>query len=85
MCAGLTLTFFCFPLLPLKHLLLRRQRLLQELHVKLVLLLHLLLLPEAHFIANVALEAEAQCDHGVADAAARKHTREVAAAFCLFL
>lgn len=62
-------TFFCLSLLPLKHLLLWRQRLLQELHVKLILLLHLLLLPEAHLIAHVALEAEAQRDHRVADAA----------------
>lgn len=62
-------TFLCLSLLPLKHLLLWRQSLLQELHVKLVLLLHLLLLPEAHLIAHVALEAEAQRDHRVADAA----------------
>lgn len=61
-------TFFCFSLLPLKHLLLWRQSLLQELHVKLVLLLHLLLLPEAHLIAYVTLEAEAQRDHWVSDA-----------------
>lgn len=64
----LNLTFFCFSLLPLKHLLLWRQSLLQELHVKLVLLLYLLLLPEAHLIAYVALEAEAQRDHWVANA-----------------
>lgn len=60
-------TFFCFSLLPLKHLLLWRQRLLQELHVKLILLLHFLLLPETHLVAYVALEAEAQRDHWVAD------------------
>lgn len=64
----LNLTFFCFSLLPLKHLLLWRQSLLQELHVKLILLLHLFLLPEAHLIAYVALEAKAQCDHWVANA-----------------
>ena len=64
----LNLTFFCFSLLPLKHLLLWRQSLLQELHVKLILLLHLLLLPEAHLIAYIALEAEAQRDHWVANA-----------------
>lgn len=62
-------TVFCFSLLPLKHLLLWRQGLLQKLHVKLILLLHLLLLPKAHLIAHVAFEAEAQRDHRVADAA----------------
>ncbi len=41
---------------------------LQELHVKLILLLHLLLLSEAHLIAHVALEAKAQRDHWVANA-----------------
>lgn len=61
-------TFFCFSLLPLKHLLLWGQSLLQELHVKLVLLLHLLLLPETHLIAHVALEAKAQRDHWIANA-----------------
>lgn len=64
----LNLTFFCFSLLPLKHLLLWRQSLLQELHVKLILLLHFLLLPEAHLITYIALEAETQCDHWVANA-----------------
>lgn len=63
------LTFFCFSLLPLKHLLLWRQSLLQELHVELILLLHFLLLPEAHLVAYVALEAEAQRDHRVANTA----------------
>lgn len=61
-------TFLCFSLLPLKHLLLWRQSLLQELHVKLILLLHLLLLPETHLIAHIALEAKAQCDHWIANA-----------------
>lgn len=65
---GLNLTFFCFSFLPLKHLLLWRQSLLQELHVKLILLLHLLLLPEAHLIAYVAFETEAQRNHWVANA-----------------
>lgn len=68
MYACLKCTFFCFSLLPLKHLLLWRQSLLQELHVKLILLLHLLLLSETHLIAYIALEPEAQCDHRVADA-----------------
>lgn len=65
-------TFFCFSLLPLKHLLLWRQSLLQELHVKLIFLLHLLLLPETHLIAYIALEAKAQCDHWVANAKGHK-------------
>lgn len=65
----MNLTFLCFSLLPLKHLLLWRQSLLQELHVKLVLFLHLLLLPEAHLVAYVALKAEAQRDHWVTNAA----------------
>lgn len=60
-------TFFCFSLLPLKHLLLWRQGLLQELHVKLILLLHFLLLPETHLVAYIALEAKAQRDHWVAN------------------
>ena len=61
-------TFLRLPLLPLQHLLLWGQRLLQALHVELVLLLHLLLLPETHLIADVALEAESQRDYWIADA-----------------
>lgn len=61
-------TLFCFSLLPLKHLLLWGQSLLQELHVKFILLLHLFLLPKTHLIAHIALEAKAQCDHRVANA-----------------
>lgn len=68
MCLSLKRTFFCFSLLPLKHLLLWGQSLLQELHVKLILLLHLLLLPKTHLIAHIALEAKAQCDHRIANA-----------------
>lgn len=62
------LTLLRLSLQPLQHLLLRGQRLLQELHVELVLLLHLLLLPQPHLVADVALEAEAQRHHWVADA-----------------
>lgn len=62
------LTLFCFSLLPL---LLWRQGLLQKLHVKLIFFLDLLLFPKAHLIAHVALEAEAQRDHWVTNAAWR--------------
>ena len=75
-CVCVFLTFLCLPLLSLKHLLLWWQSLLQELHVELVLLLHFLLLPKAHLIADVAFEAEAQRYHGVADATAAERDRE---------
>ena len=61
------LTFLGLALLSLEHLLLGREGLLEELHVELVLPLHLLLLPQAHLVADVALEAEAQRHHGVTD------------------
>lgn len=75
-CVCLECTFFCFSFLPLKHLLLWRQSLLQELHVKLILFLHLLLLPETHLIAYIALEAEAQRDHGVANATEMRNKKD---------
>lgn len=75
-CVCLECTFFCFSFLPLKHLLLWRQSLLQELHVKLILFLHLLLLPETHLIAYIALETEAQRDHGVANATEMRNKKD---------
>lgn len=61
------LTLLCLLLWSLQHLLLWRQRLLEELHVEFIFLLHLLLFPQTHLIANIALEAEAQSHHWVAD------------------
>lgn len=58
----------------MEELLLGGQGLLQELHVELVLLLHLLLFAEAHLVADVALEAKAQRHHGVADAGGGRGT-----------
>lgn len=65
------LTLLCLLLWSLQHLLLWRQRLLEKLHVEFIFLLHLLLFPQTHLIANIALEAEAQSHHWVADAGAK--------------
>ena len=61
------LTFLRLPLLSLQHVLLWGQGLLQELHVELILLLHLPLLPQTHLVTDVALEPEAKGHHGVAN------------------
>lgn len=61
------LTLLCLLLWSLQHLLLWRQRLLEKLHVEFIFLLHLLLFPQTHLIANIALEAKAQSHHWVAD------------------
>lgn len=61
------LTLLCVLLWSLQHLLLWRQRLLEKLHVEFIFLLHLLLFPQTHLIANIALEAKAQSHHWIAD------------------
>lgn len=66
------LTLLCLLLWSLQHLLLWRQRLLEKLHVEFIFLLHLLLFPQTHLIANIALEAEAQSHHRVADTGGTK-------------
>lgn len=62
------LTVFALSLLSLQHLLLWRQGLLKELHVELILLLHLPLFTQTHLIAHITLEAETKCHHRISDA-----------------